>query len=229
MYFAATRQPWRGDAYFYCISLIPCAMLNLSYELKLRDQGFTHIAGVDEAGRGPLAGPVVAAAVIFDFQEIPAELSAVADSKKLSANKRADFAKIIMERAAGWGIGICNHETIDRINILQASFLAMKKALSLLKTKPNIILVDGKLPLPNYSSPQQAIIDGDNLIFSIAAASILAKVTRDAIMEQMHGLYPQYFFNKHKGYGTKLHLDALKLYGPCEIHRKSFRPVKQLL
>ncbi|MEK7067798.1 MAG: ribonuclease HII [Patescibacteria group bacterium] len=203
--------------------------MDFSYEQKLQAGGFKLIAGLDEAGRGPLAGPVIAAAVIFDFPEVPAELRAVTDSKKLSADKRAHLAKIIMERAASYGLGLCDHETIDRINILQASFLAMKKALSTLKTKPSIILVDGQLPLPNYSSPQQAIINGDNLVFSIAAASILAKVTRDAMMEQMHGLYPQYFFNRHKGYGTKLHLDALKLYGPCEIHRKSFRPVKQLL
>jgi ribonuclease HII len=203
--------------------------MDFSYETNLKQQGYQLVAGIDEAGRGPLAGPVVAAAVIFDFTDIPAELTAVNDSKKLSADRRTDLAKIIMERAAGFGVGLCGHETIDRINILQASFLAMKKALSLLKTKPQIILVDGKLPLPNYSSPQQAIINGDNLIFSIAAASILAKVARDAIMEEMHLKYPQYFFNQHKGYGTKLHLDALKLYGPCEIHRKSFRPVKNLL
>ncbi|OGF19475.1 ribonuclease HII [Candidatus Falkowbacteria bacterium RIFCSPLOWO2_02_FULL_45_15] len=200
--------------------------MDFSYEQKLQTDGFKLIAGVDEAGRGPLAGPVVAAAVIFDFQEVPAELSAVTDSKKLSANKRISFAKIIMERASGYGIGVCDHTTIDRINILQATFLAIKKALSVLKTKPQIILVDGQLPLPNYSSPQQAIINGDNLVFSIAAASIIAKVTRDAMMEQMHAQYPRYFFNRHKGYGTKLHLDALKLYGPCEIHRKSFKPIK---
>lgn len=203
--------------------------MDFSYETTLKREGYQLIAGIDEAGRGPLAGPVVAAAVIFDFQAVPVELSAVTDSKKLSADKRVSFAKIIMERAAGYGIGVCDHTTIDRINILQASFLAMKKALSTLKTKPSIILVDGQLPLPNYSQPQRAVINGDNLIFSIAAASILAKVTRDAMMEQMHGLYPQYFFNRHKGYGTKLHLDALKLYGPCEIHRKSFGPIKKLL
>ena len=203
--------------------------MDFSYEQKLQADGFKLIAGVDEAGRGPLAGPVVAAAVIFDFTAIPKELSRLADSKKLSADKRVSFARIIMERAAGYGIGWCDHNTIDRLNVLQASFLAMKKALSALKTKPQIILVDGQLPIPNYSSPQQAIIDGDNLIFSIAAASVLAKVTRDGLMEEMHLKYPQYFFNRHKGYGTKLHLDALKLYGPCEIHRKSFRPVKQLI
>jgi len=203
--------------------------MDFSYETNLKQQGYQLIAGIDEAGRGPLAGPVVAAAVIFDFIAIPEELNGIADSKKLNADKRVSFAKIIMERAAGFGIGVCDHLTIDRLNILQATFLAMKKALSALKTKPAIILVDGGLPLPNYSSPQQAIINGDNLIFSIAAASILAKVTRDAIMEEMHAKYPRYFFNRHKGYGTKLHLDALKLYGPCEIHRRSFRPVKRLI
>ncbi|MFA6551055.1 MAG: ribonuclease HII [Patescibacteria group bacterium] len=203
--------------------------MDFSYETNLKQQGYNVIAGIDEAGRGPLAGPVVAAAVIFDFSEVPAELNAVNDSKKLSADRRTDLAKLIMERAAGFGIGLCNHETIDRINILQASFLAMKKALSILKLKPQIILVDGNLPLPNYSLPQKAIVNGDGLIFSIAAASILAKVARDAMMEEMHLKYPRYFFNQHKGYGTKLHLNALKLYGPCEIHRKTFKPVKKLL
>ena len=200
--------------------------MDFSYEQKLQTDGFKLIAGVDEVGRGPLAGPVVAAAVIFDFKAVPDELNKLSDSKKLSADKREYFSKIIMERAAGWSLGLCDHATIDRINILQATFLAMKKALTALKIKPQIILVDGNLPLPNYSLAQQAIVNGDNLIFSIAAASVLAKVTRDRIMREMHAQYPRYFFNRHKGYGTKLHLDALKLYGPCEIHRKSFKPIK---
>ncbi|PIR93366.1 ribonuclease HII [Candidatus Falkowbacteria bacterium CG10_big_fil_rev_8_21_14_0_10_43_10] len=203
--------------------------MNFSYERDLRSQGYKLVAGIDEAGRGPLAGPVVAAAVIFDFQEIPENLRPVTDSKKLTAKKREVLSDIILQQAAACGIGLCDHETIDRINILQASFLAMKKALGNLSQKPDLVLIDGHLPLPNYSSPQEPIINGDNLIFSIAAASILAKVARDRIMNEMHNKYPRYFFNKHKGYGTKLHLNALKLYGPCEIHRKSFRPVKQIL
>ncbi len=204
-------------------------MLSLSYENELQSQGYPIIAGIDEAGRGPLAGPVVAATVIFNFKEIPKELQPITDSKKLSAKKREKLFNLITQHALDCGVGICDHQVIDRINILQATFLAMKKALGAIKQKPNIILLDGNLPLPNYSSPQKSIINGDNLIFSIAAASIIAKVTRDRIMENMHLKYPSYFFAKHKGYGTKVHMNALKLYGPCEIHRKSFKPVKLLL
>jgi len=200
--------------------------MDLAFENNLRGQGHEFIAGIDEAGRGPLAGPVAAAAVIFNFKEIPAELEPIRDSKKLTAKKREELFELIIKNSAGYGIGLCDHEIIDRVNILQATFLAMKKALGNLKVKPNIILLDGNLPLPNYSSPQQSIINGDQLIFSIAAASILAKVTRDRIMNRMHEQYPKYFFIKHKGYGTKMHLDALKLYGPCEIHRKTFKPIK---
>jgi len=199
------------------------------YEQNLQQQGYNLIAGIDEAGRGPLAGPVSAAAVIFNFKEVPEKLKPITDSKKLTAKKREELFDIIMQKALAVGVGLCDHVTIDRINILQATFLAMKKALSGLKHTPNIILLDGQLPLPNYSSPQKAIINGDNLIFSIAAASIIAKVTRDRIMQDMHIKYPNYFFDRHKGYGTKLHVNALKLYGPCEIHRRSFKPVKHLL
>ncbi|MDP3899958.1 MAG: ribonuclease HII [bacterium] len=202
--------------------------MDLSYELNLRKNGYTSIAGIDEAGRGPLAGPVVASAVMFDFDSVPEELSAVKDSKKISAKKREELFELILGQAAGFGVGMCDHRAIDRLNILEATFLAMKMALGNMRTKPSLILLDGNLPLPNYSSPQKSIVNGDNLVFSIAAASIIAKVTRDRIMAEMHKKYPAYQFLKHKGYGTKLHLDALKLYGPCEIHRRSFRPVKQL-
>ncbi len=200
--------------------------MDFSYENNLQKKGYGLIAGIDEAGRGPLAGPVVAAAVIFNFTEIPEKLTSIADSKKLTGKKREELFDVIVQESLAYGVGICDHETIDRINILQATFLAMKKALGSLRQNPNIILLDGQLPLPNYSSPQQAIINGDNLIFSIAAASIIAKVTRDQIMNEMHLKYPSYFFDKHKGYGTKLHINALKLYGPCAIHRKSFKPIK---
>ena len=203
--------------------------MDFTFENNLKGEGHKFIAGIDEAGRGPLAGPVAAAAVIFDFEKIPIELAPVRDSKKLSAKKREELFDVIINQATDYGIGLCDHLTVDRINILQATFLAMKKALGSIKTRPSIILLDGNLPLPNYSSPQQSIINGDQLIFSIAAASILAKVTRDRIMNRMHERYPKYFFDKHKGYGTKMHMDALKLYGPCEIHRKTFKPVKQLL
>ena len=203
--------------------------MNFTYEQNLQKNGYPLIAGLDEAGRGPLARPVVAAAVIFNFTEIPEKLQSINDSKKLSPKKREEFFNLIIQHATDCGVGICDHQTIDRINILEATFLAMKKALGAIKHKPDIILIDGNLPISNYSSPQKPIINGDNLIFSIAAASIIAKVTRDRIMEEMHIKYPSYLFSKHKGYGTKLHMDALKLYGPCEIHRKTFRPVKMLL
>lgn len=203
--------------------------MDFSYEQQLRAQGYPLVAGLDEAGRGPLAGPVVAGAVIFDFTSIPEELKKIADSKKISPKRREELYPIIINKALAYGIGICDHATIDRINVLVAAFLAMKKALSELQQKPSIILVDGGRPLPNYSSPQKNIINGDDLIFSIAAASIIAKVTRDRIMTELHQVYPRYQFCRHKGYGTKLHLDALKLYGPCEIHRRSFKPVQKLL
>jgi len=203
--------------------------MDFIYEQKLKQQGHVFIAGIDEAGRGPLAGPVVAAAVIFDFDKIPKNLRAVADSKKLTPKKRLELFPIITRSATAFSLGICDHQTIDRINILQATFLAMKKSLSALSQMPDIILIDGNQKLPNHTGAQQCIINGDNLIFSIACASILAKVARDRIMEQMHTLYPQYQFNRHKGYGTKLHMESLQIYGPCAIHRQTFEPVKKLL
>ena len=127
------------------------------------------------------------------------------------------------------GIGMCDHNTIDRINILQAAFLAMKKAIGGLKEKPYFIVLDGKFPMPNLSIRQKPIIQGDSIVFSIAAASIIAKVTRDRIMMDMHEIYPNYGFDKHKGYGTKLHMEMLKINGPSSIHRRTFAPVKRLL
>ncbi len=207
-------------------------MLNLSEEQNIFNQGFNLVGGIDEAGRGPLAGPVVAACVILrpDFKEKDnfSLTRIVRDSKKMTPKKREEAFGIIKSEL-DFGIGICDHETIDRINILEATFLAMKKALSALKQRPDFVLVDGKFAIPNLSIKQKAVIDGDRLIFSIAAASIIAKVTRDRIMLEMHKLYPQYEFNKHKGYGTKLHLAALKKFGPSPIHRRSFRPVRRLI
>lgn len=207
-------------------------MLNLTEEQNLFKEGYGLIAGIDEAGRGPLAGPVVAACVIFkpglkmeDFEF--SELRLINDSKKLSKKKREALFKAIKEEAREIGIGVCDHKTIDRINILQASFLAMKKAIGALKKKPEFIMVDGKFLIPHCSYKQKAIIAGDKSVFSIAAASIIAKVARDRIMREMHEQYPDYGFDKHKGYGTKLHLARLKKYGPCEIHRRSFAPVKR--
>ena len=208
-------------------------MLNFNEEQNIFNQGYKSIGGLDEAGRGPLAGPVVAACVVilpkFCYADIEfSDLRMINDSKKLSAKKREELFKAIQESSLEVGIGICDHETIDRINIFQASFLAMKKALSALKKKPDFIVLDGKFLIPNVSYKQKAIIHGDQKIFSIAAASIVAKVTRDRIMLEFHERFPEYGFNKHKGYGTRLHLERLKKYGPCPIHRKSFAPVRVL-
>jgi len=203
-------------------------MLDLSEEKKIFAQGYDIIGALDEAGRGPLAGPVVAACVIFKANiGLNNQLADIKDSKKLTAKKREELFDKIKENFIEVGVGACDHRTIDKINILQASFLAMKKAIGSLKTKPRFIMVDGGLKLPNSSMPQQAYVKGDERIFSIAAASIIAKVTRDRLMREMDKLYPNYGFAKHKGYGTKLHLEKLKQYGPCPIHRLSFRRVKK--
>ena len=202
--------------------------MNLTKEKELFQAGYKLVAGIDEAGRGPLAGPVVAACVVCapNFQ-IKDELHLLKESKKLSAKKREMLFDVIMKSFTEVGIGICDHKTIDRINILQASFLAMKKAIGALRQKPEFILLDGRFKIPNSSYQQEAIIKGDNLVYTIAAASVIAKVTRDRIMREEHKKYPNYGFDKHKGYGTKFHLDCLQQYGPCPIHRQSFRPVRQ--
>jgi len=203
-------------------------MLDLREEKKIFNNGYKVIGALDEAGRGPLAGPVVAVCVLVcpEF-EITDGLEAINDSKKLTEKKREMLFDLIKRNFLEVGIGFCDHETIDRINILQASFLAMKKALGSLRQKPDYLVLDGKFPIPNISTPQKPIISGDALVFSIAAASIIAKVTRDRIMTKMHEKYPQYGFDRHKGYGTQLHMERLQEFGPCEIHRKSFEPVKR--
>lgn len=237
-----------------------------SHEKKLLDEGYDFVIGVDEAGRGPLAGPVVAAATlvrnfqlpITNFQTNSNDQSPnsklwelVRDSKTLSEKQREKTFDFIHEHFYV-GLGICDHKTIDRINILEATFLAMKKSLTDLITKiqetrckqiPStnnqiskpmihgskfIILVDGNKTIPNFSSGQRAIINGDKLVKSIAAASIVAKVTRDRLMLAMHEKYPIYGFDKHKGYGTKLHMDVIRDHGPSEIHRMSFEPLCSL-
>ena len=201
-------------------------MPNLKLEKIFFQKGAEFIGGIDEAGRGPLAGPVVAACVILNPNfKINKEIQEIKDSKKLSAAKREKLTDVIFASFTEVGIGICDHATIDRINILQATFLAMKKAIGALKQKPDFILTDGKFGIPNISIKQKAIINGDNLSLSIAAASIIAKVKRDEIMLELHEKYPQYSFDKHKGYGTKLHMEALQRHGPCPMHRKSFKPV----
>lgn len=227
--------------------------LESTFELeeKLLSEGWDFVVGVDEAGRGPLAGPVVAVATtvrnnqypITNFQKntdngnIRAEKKMwemIKDSKKLSEKRREEVFEFIMENFEV-GVGICNHETIDRINILEATFLAMKKAIGELKNKINnkecklIILVDGDKVIPNFSIEQKSIVSGDKLVKSISAASIVAKVTRDRMMIDFDKKYPQYQFIKHKGYGTKIHTEALKQHGPCEIHRKTFAPVRNAI
>lgn len=201
--------------------------LDLTEEKKIFDQGYKIIGALDEAGRGPLAGPVVAACVIIRANfSINNELKEVNDSKKLMAKKRELLFDLIKKYFVEVGVGVCDHKTIDRINILQATFLAMKKAISSLKNKPDFLIIDGSLKMPNCSTPQQAFVKGDERIFAIAAASIIAKVTRDRLMMDFDKLYPNYGFNQHKGYGTKYHLEKLKQYGPCPIHRLSFNRVR---
>lgn len=203
-------------------------MLNLETENKFFALGYKLLGGIDEAGRGPLAGPVVAACVVIgpDFKIEPGDLELVADSKKLSAKKRETIFKAIREKALAVEIGVVNHDDIDKINILQASFLAMRRAIKKLKIDPDYILLDGGFKIPKLDKPQTAIIKGDAQVWVIAAASIIAKVSRDWMMTELDKEYPEYLFAKHKGYGTKEHLDMIAKYGPCPIHRQSFAPIK---
>lgn len=231
-------------------------MIKSSFKLedKLINGGYEVIIGIDEAGRGPLAGPVVAAAASFKFfKTSPAfghpslikegmgevllkQFKLIRDSKTLSHKQREKLFDFIHEHFY-IGVGICDRETIDRINILEATFLAIKKAMADLSRnlKPeshkskSIVLFDGNKRIPNFSMEQKVITNGDKLIKSISAASIIAKVTRDRIMADMHKKYPNYGFDRHKGYGTKIHMQMLDLHGPCEIHRRSFKPVGRIL
>jgi len=204
-------------------------MLNLETEKSYFARGYRLVGGVDEAGRGPLAGPVVAACVVVDanFQINHPDLELVADSKKLTPKNRERLFSIIKEKALAVEIGVVNNGTIDKINILQASFLAMRRAISKLPLAPDYIILDGGFRIPKLKTPQSAIIKGDATVWSIAAASIIAKVSRDWMMKEIDKQYPEYLFAKHKGYGTKDHLESLKKYGPCPVHRFSFRPVKE--
>ncbi len=224
---------------------------NLREEKKLWKKGFKRVACLDEAGRGPLAGPVVAAAVVIDSRIFTnmttnftnkhsrrlvvkfVDISDVRDSKQLTAKKREELYKILIKNPAiEWGIGKVSEKVIDKINIFEATKLAMEKAIDNLqskvgsrKLKVDFLILDGNFKI-NSNIPQKSIIKADEKVFSCSAASIIAKVTRDKIMEKYDKKYPKYGFKKHKGYPTSFHFKMLKKYGPCRIHRKSFRPVK---
>lgn len=184
----------------------------------LFEEGFEVICGVDEAGRGPLAGPVCAAAVILPKHCV---IEGLNDSKKLTDKRRRELFPIIKEQALAYGIGLADHKEIDEINILQATYLAMERALAQLKLKPDIALIDGNRA-KDFGLPVKTVVKGDSLSANIAAASVLAKVTRDDIMDAMAVQYPQYGFEVHKGYGTKAHYEALRTHGASQIHRMTF-------
>jgi len=195
-----------------------------AFEEEIQAQGFRVIAGLDEAGRGPLAGPVVAAAVVLAPTK---KMAGIDDSKKLSPEQREKFFSLILQQAAAVGIGVVDAREIDRLNILRASLKAMEQAVQNLPLSPDFLLIDGihSLTLP---LAQRAIPKGDQRCQSIAAASIVAKVTRDRLMLAYHDEYPQYNFARHKGYGTREHLQAIRQYGCCPLHRQSFKPIYQL-
>ena len=188
------------------------------FEHKYEAEGFCAICGVDEAGRGPLAGPVCAAAVILPMD---IDIPGLNDSKKLTDKKRRELFPIICEKAIAYGIAFADHEEIDKINILQATYLAMERAISRLSVKPDLALIDGNRA-KDFGLPWQTIVGGDGRSASIAAASVLAKVTRDNFMVDVAQQYPRYGFEIHKGYGTKVHYSALTEYGPSPIHRMTF-------
>ena len=196
----------------------------LFYEKDLWGKGVRFIAGIDEAGRGPWAGPVVAGAVILPENCC---ISGLKDSKALSPKKREEFSVIIKEKAIAYGIGIIESEEIDNLNILQATFMAMKKALEKFPSRPQFLLVDGNRRIPGIDIPQLALVKGDSLSLSIQAASVLAKVTRDEIMQRLDKEFPCYGFSRHKGYGTREHEKKLKKFGPTQLHRFSFKPVEK--
>lgn len=201
---------------------MPC---DLRIEEELRASGYSPVAGVDEAGRGPLAGPVAAAAVILPEGF---EHDVIRDSKKLSdARRERLYAEITANEAITWNVALSSIDEITELNILGATHLAMKRAVLGLKTAPAMVIIDGR-DVRNFPLPQRGVVGGDDKSLSIAAASILAKVERDRLMREYHDQYPEYGFDSHKGYGTRQHLDRLRQYGPCPIHRKTFGPVAQL-
>ncbi|MBQ5800564.1 MAG: ribonuclease HII [Clostridia bacterium] len=193
-------------------------MPDFEYEKLYKAQGYEFVCGIDEAGRGPLSGPVVAAACILPLDLTIPELN---DSKKITEKKREKLFDVIKESAISYGIGMASPAEIDELNILNATMLAMHRALEALEVKADFALIDGNVAR-GFSIPTKTIIKGDSISASISAASILAKVTRDRICLEDAEKYPEYNFAKHKGYSTKEHMDAVRKYGPCEIHRKSF-------
>ena len=203
-------------------------MPSLAEELELKAQGYKLIAGIDEAGRGALAGPVVAAAVILPLHTDTPWLSQVKDSKQLSPARRQLLFQYIYEIAISIGVGIISHTVIDTQGIIRATRLAMKSAIEQLSPPPETLLIDYML-LPEIKLHQKGIKHGDGLCFSIACASIIAKVTRDQLMIESDKIYPAYGLAQHKGYGTKMHLASLHKLGPCSIHRRSFRPIKDII
>lgn len=197
----------------------------LSFERRARRAGYTCIAGLDEAGRGPLAGAVVAAAVVLPEGLL---IPGLTDSKQVSERSRERLFDVIRSQAVCFGIGVADERTIEEVNILQATIIAMERALGQLSPRPDYLLLDA-ITLPRVSLPQNPIVKGDCRSHSIAAASILAKVTRDRMMLELHAQYPRYNFHKHKGYGTKEHLQLINEHGPCEAHRRTFHPVARML
>ncbi len=189
------------------------------YENDLRNKGYKYICGIDEAGRGPLAGPVVVASVIMPENSM---IEGVNDSKKVSEKKREKLYDLILEEAISYGVGIIGQDEIDEINILNATKKGLTTSLKELTQKPDLIIVDALTHIDTLGTPYESIIKGDAKCYSIAAASIIAKVTRDRIMREWDKIYPQYGFAQHKGYGTSAHINAIKEYGPCILHRKTF-------
>ena len=194
-------------------------MPDYAYELTAKEKGFSFVCGVDEAGRGPLAGPVCAAAVILTKNTV---IEGLNDSKKLSEKKRESLFDVIKEKAVAWSVAFASVEEIEEFNILNATFIAMNRAIDGLSTKADFALIDGNRVPKDIKIPCETVIKGDSKSMSIAAASVLAKVTRDRLMLELDEKYPLYEFKKHKGYGTALHMDLIRKYGPSECHRPSF-------
>lgn len=219
-------EPLGYKVFCFLATLNPMAVFpTFKHERSLQAEGFSIIAGVDEVGCGCLAGPVYAAAVILP---LTSRLSLIRDSKTLNASQREKLAEEIRARADAWAIGAATVEEIDTLNIRQAAFLAMRRALESLSLKPQAVLSDG-FTIPGISVPCRKIIKGDRYVKSIAAASIVAKVARDTELDRLDEIYPGYGLNKHKGYGTKQHQLALEKLGPTLIHRRSFAPIKALI